>query len=790
MARVNNKLDAFAAGLARLMIQMRWLVVLLAIAGTVAVGTNVTKLEFSNNYRVFFSKQNPELKAFEDFQATYTKNDNLLFVFVPKDGSDAFTKETLAAVEYTTEEGWLVPFALRVDSLSNFQHTYAIGDDLIVEDLYSDALNLTPEEIAEKKAIALAEPLLVNQLVPPNAKAMAVNVVLQYPEQSLSEVPEAVAHARALRENIEEQFPHLDVYLTGTSMLNNAFSEASINDFGFLVPVMFLIIVVTTAIAVRSASATASTVLIIILSSVIAMGFAGYMGIKLAGPSPSAVIIILTLAIADSIHILISMRSAMRDGLEKIAAIVEAIRINFLPVGVTSITTMVGFLSLNFSDSPPFRDLGTITAVGIFAAFFFSVTLLPALLAMAPIRVKPRSPDKARGGLMLGFANFVISNSRVLLIVMGLSSAFAISFIPTLNLSDQWREYFAPRIEFRSDTDKAIEHFGFYPVEWSVPANEPGAISDPEFLETLNAYVEWLRAQPNVVHVYSITDIMKRLNQNLNGDDPSFYRLPDNRDLSAQYLLLYELSLPYGLDLNDRINIDKSATRVTATLDGEVTTERVREFLAQSTQWFEENAPENLAQPTGPQVMFTFIAQRNVESMISGTSLAIGAIAIIMILALRSFGMGLVSLVPNALPILTAFGVWAIVFGEIGFSVAAIAAISLGIVIDDTVHFLTKFMRARREKLLSCADSIRYAFETVGVAIIVNTLILGLGFAILTLSAFKINMEMGLLTSMTIVLALILDFLFLPALLLTMARFSGEKVDVKGDNYVRHTFSS
>ena len=789
MAKAINKLDMFASGLAKTMINLRWLVIIVAVAGSAFIGMQASKLEFSNNYRTFFSKQNPELQAFEEFQATYTKNDNLLFVLAPKGEGGAFTNETLEAVEYLTQEGWQVPFALRVDSLSNFQHTYAEGDDLIVEDLVVDAGSLSPEELAEKREIALAEPLLRSQLITPDGGVTAVNVVLQYPELELTEVPEAVAYARQLQADVKEKFPHLDVYLTGTSMLNNAFAEASINDFGFLVPMMFLIILITTALAIRSVTATAATLLIIILSSTVAMGFAGYIGVKLAGPSPSAPIIILTLAIADSIHILISMRSAMRDGLDKIAAIIESIRINFLPVGVTSITTIVGFLSLRFSDSPPFQDLGTITAVGIFAAFVFSVTLLPALLSLAPIRVKPRPAGKERGGAMLGFANFVIGNSRFFLILGAVSSAALISFIPTLNLSDQWREYFAPRIEFRAETDKAIEHFGFYPIEWSVPAGEAGGISNPEFLEKLEDYTEWLREQPNVTHVYSITDIMKRLNQNLNADDPAYYSLPDNRELSAQYLLLYELSLPYGLDLNDRINIDKSATRITATLEGYVTTKRVREFLKQSTAWFEENAPEMVAPPTGPQVMFTFIAQRNVESMVSGTSLAIVAIAIIMILALRSVRMGMISLVPNALPILSAFGAWALLFGEVGFSVAAIAAISLGIVIDDTVHFLTKFMRARREKGLSCADSIRYAFETVGVAIIVNTLILGAGFMVLSLSAFKINVEMGLLTSLTIGMALILDFLFLPALLLTIARFSGETVDVKGDEYVRHTFT-
>ena len=789
MRHSDNQLDAFAAGLAHWMIKLRWLVILAAIAGSAAVASHASKLEFSNNYRAFFSKENPELLAFEEFQATYTKSDNFLFVLEPRDGSSAFTNETLAAVEYLTEQGWLIPYTLRVDSLSNFQHSYAIEDDLIVEDLVENAADLTPEELAEIRDIALAEPLLRDQLVTMDGGVTAISVVLQYPERELTEVPEAVAAARALRADVEEKFPHVDVHLTGTSMLNNAFSEAVMNDLGSLVPAMFVVVLLATMLAVRSASATASTLVIIILSTAVAMGFAGYTGIKLTGPSPMAPVIILTLAIADSIHILISMRTAMREGLEKRAAIIEAIRINFLPVAVTSITTMIGFLALNLSDSPPFRDLGTITAVGIFAAWIFSITVLPALLSLAPIKVAPRQSGKARGSFMLGIANIVIRHSRVLFVAFGFTSAFLIWFIPTVELSDQWREYFAPRIEFRSETDKVIEHFGFYPVEFSIPAGQSGGVSEPDYLQKLDAFAEWMREQPNVTHVYSITDIMKRLNKNMNADDPAFYQLPDDRELSAQYLLLYELSLPYGLDLNDRINIDKSASRVTATLEGDATTKRAREFFEQAEAWFDENAPEYKGPPTGPQVMFTFIAQRNVESMITGTSIAIAAIAIIMILALRSVRMGLISLVPNALPILSAFGAWALLVGEVGFSVAAIASISLGIVIDDTVHFLTKFMRARREKGLSCANSIRYAFETVGVAILVNTAVLAAGFLVLTFSAFKINMEMGQLTAMTIVFALVLDFLFLPALLLLIARFSGETVTTKGDDYVRHSFA-
>ncbi|MEH6467829.1 MAG: efflux RND transporter permease subunit, partial [Porticoccus sp.] len=459
-----------------------------------------------------------------------------------------------------------------------------------------------------------------------------------------------------------------------------------------------------------------------------------------------------------------------REGLSKIEAIPEAVRLNFMPVTITSVTTIVGFLSLNFSDSPPFWHLGNITAVGIGAAWLFSITLLPALMSLLPVKVKEAHEAEWSQTMMTRLADFVIANYRKLLVGISVVVLCFIAFIPTITFNDQWVEYFDERVEFRTDSDRALKHFGLYPIEFSVPALNAGGISEPEYLDHLEKFVVFLRSQSEVIHVYSITDIMKRLNKNMHGDDSSFYKIPDNRELSAQYLLLYELSLPYGLDLNDRINVDKSATRVTAMLH-KATTSETKTFLANSRQWMAENWPEYMqAQPTSAQVMFTYITDRNVQNMITGTIAAIFAIALIMIVALRSFRLGMLSMIPNGLPLLMTFGAWALLIGEVGFSVATVASISLGIIVDDTVHFLSKYVRARNEKGLSAEDSIRYAYRNVGMAIVVNTIILIVGFLVLTTSAFKMNVDMGLMTIMSILFALLLDFLFLPALLLVMGK--------------------
>ncbi len=758
-------IDRFAAALTRAVIARRWLVIAGAVVLAAVVGAGASRLEFSTNYRVFFSEANPELQAFENLQNTYTKNDNFFFVIEPRAGS-AFDAETLAAVEELTEAAWQIPYAIRVDSVSNFQHTYATEDDLIVEDLVSNAAAQDTDYLADRRDVALAEPLLRDQIVTADAGVTAVNVVLQYPEKGLMEVPEAVGFARDLKTQIETDYPGVQIHLTGVSMLNNAFAETGMTDAGTLMPLMFVVIFALTWLIIRSFTATVSTLVVIVLSTMVGMGAAGFAGVKLTPIAMSAPIVILTLAVADSIHILLSLRGLMREGLDKTAALVEAVRINFLPVSITSLTTIVGFLSLNFSDSPPYWHLGNITAVGIAAAWLYSLTLLPALISVLPYRAKRSSGDEWSQRAMERLANVVIGNYRRFFVGVGLVTLALIAFIPTIDFNDQWVEYFDERIEFRTDSDEAQEFFGLYPIEYSVPAAGPGGVSEPEYLANLERFAEFLRAQPQVTHVYSLSDIMKRLNRNMHGDDDAYYRIPGDRELSAQYLLLYELSLPYGLDLNDRINVDKSATRVTATVSRATTTE-TKHFFADVDQWMNDNWPAYMrTEPTSAAVMFTYISERNMQNMIAGTILAIAAIAVIMMFALRSVRLGALSLVPNGLPILTTFGAWALLVGEVGFSVATVASISLGIIVDDTVHLLSKYVRARDERGLTVEDSIRYAFRNVGTAIVVNTVILTAGFLVMTTSAFKMNVDLGLMTVLAIVFALILDFLFLPALLL------------------------
>jgi predicted RND superfamily exporter protein len=779
--KFTRTIDSLATAWAEWVIRYRWLTIFLSLLIVGLIASQAKHLEFATNYRTFFSSDNPDLVAFEDFQKTYTKNDNFLFVIQSQDGK-RFDGELSEIAERITQEAWRIPYAIRVDSVPNFQYTWANEDDLTVEDLIKDG-NQLPKQVLDKKIeIALAEPLISNFLISDDADTTAINVILQYPEKTLLEVPEAAAYARKIVSGIEQDYPELTIALSGVSMLNNSFAESGIKDMKTLTPIMYGILLLVTFLSLRSLSATFATLTVIILSTMVALGSGGFMAVQLTPISLTAPTIVLTLAIADSIHILISMRDLMSTGVEKSKALVEAIRINFLAVTITSITTIVGFLALNFSDSPPFHHLGNMTASGIAGAWALSLFLLPALVCVLPMKVKPSSVHLTNDSIFSKLANFIIARPIKILVVTG-SIALALSVMAFTNqLNDVWTKYFDETIKFRTDTDFAIENLGaFYPVEFSISAKQAGGISDPEYLKKLDEFAIWMRQQPYVKHVYSITDIFKRLNKNMHGDDESYYRLPEDIELSAQYLLLYELSLPYGLDLNDRINIDKSASRITASL-GDVDTIQTREFISASKKWLTENAPEYMwTNPTGATQMFSYIAKRNIESMLRGNMIAVIMIAIILIISLRSFKLGMLSIIPNAVPVLVTFGIWSLTVGVIGMAAATVTATSLGIVVDDTVHLLTKYLRGRKEKNLSTEDSIRYSFNTVGKAVTINTVILAAGFGILIMSSFKVNQETGLLTATAVIAALILDLLLLPALLLVADKKSQNESPINGE---------
>ncbi|MDH5327085.1 MAG: efflux RND transporter permease subunit [Gammaproteobacteria bacterium] len=767
-----------------------WKVMLITLLTVLMAASGLRLFSLTTSYRVFFSHDNPQLVAFEQLEKNFTKNDNIMFMVIPKDGK-VFTESTLKIIRELTTDAWQIPFSIRVDSVTNFQNTRADGDDLYVGDLVGEEADLSPAGLAHIEKIALSEPVLLNRIVSDRAHVAGVNVTIQLPGKNpATEVPQAVAFARDLAAKFESKYADVSIRLSGITMMNNAFSESSKQDMQSLVPISFAVMLIALGFLIKGVSGALATMVLIVFSIVSAMGLGFYLGFPISPPSSATPTIILTVAIANAVHVLVTYLHELRLEKSKPDAMVESLRINFQPVFLASLTTSIGFLTMNFSDVPPFQHLGTMVAIGVLVSFILAVFFLPAVMMLLPTRVRPQK--QTTGDRLMGrLGNTVVSHRRKFMWGMLGLIAVLVAFVPKNELNDVFVHYFDESVTFRQDADFMAENLsGLYIIDYSLESGKKDGISDPVYLNEVEQFAEWFRRQPETIHVSTFSDVMKRINKNMNGDDPTYYRQPERKDLAAQFLLLYEMSLPYRLDLNNQINVDKSATRFTATLKT-ISSNQLIELEQRAQNWLEANTQIlKGSKGSGTSLMFAHIGEVNIKSMLTGTTLALVLISIILIFALRSVKIGIVSMVPNLVPAAMGFGLWGILVGEVGLSLSVVASMTLGIVVDDTVHFLSKYLRARREKNLNSQEAVRYAFTTVGLALTITSIVLVMGFLVLSLSSFQLNSGMGLLTSVVIAFALMADFLFLPPLLMKLEEKTNEQADTGADTMVRSTASA
>ena len=761
----------FAERFAERVLAARRLVILATLVLVAVASSGIAFLEFSANYRIFFDEDNPQLLALEALENTYGKNENVVFLIVPDDG-DATSQSALSAAVWLTDAAWYTPFSRRVDSLANFQHTTADGDDLYVRDLV-DPQELTQSESRSRiRSIASSDPRIAGSILARNGDVSVVNVTVELPEEGLLEaVAEVAEFARSVAAEAEERFPDVDLRIVGTVMINQTFVEASIDSQMIFLPASLLLMALILGVVTRGWAGVAATGMVIVFSILASMGLGAWVGMPFSPPISPAPTIVLMIVVANCVHLLVAVQQRLRAGDSRHEAIVESVRLNLHPVFLASLTTALGFLSMNFSEVPPYRHLGNFVAFGIAASFILSVTFLPALLSLLPIRA-PKD-RRLRGPTMTLVAESVLRYRRPLLwgwLAVVLAMALA---IPRNELNDILVHFFDESVEFRQDTDFMDEHLsGNTLLEYSLEASIEGGVTDPRFLAEVSSFADWYREQPPVRHVAVITDTFRQINKSMHGDDPAAYRIPESQELAAQYLLLYELSLPQGLNLNNQIDRSRSATRVTISAET-LDTQEVLELNARAEAWLAEHAAHVASvNSTGPAALFAYIGQRNIRAMLVGTMVVLLAISAILLFALRSIRLGLISIVPNVIPAVLGFGVWGLTVGQVGLSLSVVVAMTIGIVVDDTVHFLSKYRRARREYGQSSEEAVRYAFDTAGRALFATTVVLVAGFLIFAFSPFVPTAQVGVLTAMIIAFALIADLSLLPALLTAVDRSS------------------
>lgn len=740
---------------------------ILLLMGVVGFGT--TKLSFTAEMRKLAGPENASLTALQEFEAEFSQNNNVLLVISNSNG-DLFTEDILRGLSRITEEAWQIPYVSRVDSIISFQYIRSDAEDFFVESLLDQwpNQNIPPETLAETKQRVLAEKTLVNRLISPDGRTTAVNMNVVIPDDATKEVGEIMAAVSDFQDRLRADFPNLEFYATGNVPLMFTFADAAYRDMSFLVPLSFLITGGMVFIFLRQIPMAVAVISVLTLATLGAMGFVGWQGQEVDPGFVAAPVIVMILAMASAIHLALGVQRELVDGKPKIEAIHESLASNLFPIFLTTTTTAIGFFALNFADAPTFQRLGTTVIVGLAFAFVVYFTWFPALLSMLPLR--PPKEHRRENDILALFSSFVVSYPRTLFFVAAVPAIIAILGVANLRLDDDFVRYFDSRFEFRGASDFTEQHLtGLNIVEYGFESGTSEGIYDPDYMKRLEAFATWLERQPNVVNVAHVGNILRKINLHMHAGDQSFNQLPATREEIAQYLLFYEINLRPGLDLTDQINIDRSSTKVTAILRN-VTSADLRQLDNDAQNWLQANDPNGAyMEGVSINILFAELALINVTAMLGSTFAALFLISFLIMIALRDVRLGLWSIFANIVPVCLGFGLWGYLVGYIGFISAAVPAITLGIIVDDTIHFLIRYQRAQKTGA-SEKEAIRYAFKTVGPAMITTTVSLVVGFFVLLNSGFEINSTLGTFTALIITSALIADLVLLPALMLTFGR--------------------
>jgi predicted RND superfamily exporter protein len=780
------------------------LVLLLCLLIMVTAAAGLARLDFDADARQYLAPDHPERIALEAVEKRHARGTSVVFVLAPKDSAGppapamvgepsmitlAERREApsapilqpavLAAIHWLQEEAWQIPHVTRVFALTNEPHSYAVADEIVVTTLVpEDRMEWTDQQRLERHIAQ--RPDLIGRLISPDTEVTSVVVLVDPIRGADIGMRETSASVALLAERFRLRYPDIELYLSGGLPADVSFAEAARRDLQTLGPVMALLIVVVLGLGLRSLSATLSTLMVIAATTITSMGLGGWMGFSLNASTGVAPILIMTLALAHSVHLIISTQRVLRSGAasggsvpdgqatDRIApqeAVFVALRLKLLPMSLASFTTLIGFLALHFSEAPPFQELGTLVALGIASQWIFAVTLLPVLLSRFPPRAHLSKAFPSSRQPLLALARFAQHRQRGVIIVSITGVMLLAAAIPRLELNDDFLRYFDESYAFRVDTDFIETRLtGINALQFSLPAGQTQGVTEPEYLQNVARFVSWLRAQPGVTYVSSVTDTLQRLHRHLHEEDPMEERIPDQRDLIAQLLLLYELSLPPDQDLGIYLDVAYEHSLVTAFVT-QASSADLRRLAGAAEDWLATHAPASATHATGLPLLYANLAQHNLRGMLIGTAAALLLITIVLSIAMRSLRLGLISLIPNLLPAIAAFGLWSYFAGEINLAATIIGVMTLGIIVDDTVHLLAHYRHARRTLGLAPDESIQHSIEHVGGAILLTSIALILGFSTLALSGFAITAQMGLLCAATISVALLADLVLLPALL-------------------------
>jgi len=744
------------------LIKYRISILILVCLVTIASVPFAQRVRFENSLETWFVENDPALEAYRAFLDRFEADELIIIGAFLED--DVFTPDNLAVIDRMTKAVGDAPYVHKVHSLSSIRSLSTHHGGFAYEPLMARP----PKTMGEARAIrdkALSNPLLQGVLVSEDRRATAIIIELSKEGSNFAEKIELVSGLREITHR--EQRPGITFRLAGTAPLDAAFLSYSSRDLRVILPFTVMLTLLATYAVFRRLSAALMPLAVVGLACLWISGLMGALGIDITVMSSALFAFILAVGVADSIHIVSEYYHQLTGGRSVSEAVRRSLERLIVPCLFTSFTTAAGLLSLLSSDLKPIREFALLSASGTLFAFFFSITIIPALLPLSrgaggAFPRREQSAIVSRTLEVLGRPShswslkvMVLSCCLLLLAIWPLSS---------IEVGPDVMNYFPEDAAIRADhleVEKVLGGSGAFEIIVDAPKE---GFKDPETLRHVDTLQDWLERLPGITHTFSVVDSLKMLHQLFSWNDPTSPGIPPTRETAEEYYSLLELD--EGLE---------SMLQSSHTL-GRVT---VRVKLSDSTDLIRRMGEvyaylDALTIQSGLQFEVTgFIALMNnmelylLRSQIRSILIAFGVVTLLLIALLRSVKLGLFSMIPNFIPIVLGLALMGLAGIPLDPGTVMIGSIALGLVVDDSVHFLTRLRRQLTGGQV-LEKAIERAMTQTGRPIMLTSLILSAGFGLMVFGSFSPNIHFGLVAAIVILIALVADLVLLPAALLVL----------------------
>ena len=741
----------------------RYLLTLMTILLGSVVTWGILNTSIDSTFNSILSEDDPYREEVEQVRKDFPPSTGVLFAFLSTNG-DVFNFDMLHAMEDVTNRYIEVESAVSVGSLLN-RRLNAVDADLFDRDyLIPDLATLTRDDLNNIREIALRDEDLTKSMLSPEGDMALVFIKYKATADDQTTRLSIARSVISLRDSLREDYPELTIYVLGGALFELDSYNAQMKDSRYLFPFVIGVSIILLWFCLKSLSFSLCLFTVSFATIGLTVGTVGWAEVPFNQISTMGPLVVLMIAMADGTHIVSIYVQGLHKRLSKIEAMRQSLAVNIQPVTLATVTTAIGFLSLNYCSSPGIYGFGNIVAIGVCWAYVVTLTLLPTLILLLPTRKIPkplgvRSLISGVGRLVARRGSLLFRGSLVLIVT-------TMALLP-LNKVDFNRYTFVDKnSDFHHVMTALSEKIGNdQSLVYSVNSGQYYGITEPAFLNQVDEFSRWLEDQPEASFVTSYTDLLKNLNKAEHDSDESWNKLPVDKLQIIDYLVGYQLIQEIEPNLEPIFNPDYSAIRLVIGTSNLSNLELLN-FNDRIDQWILANvAPEYKVMHGDNSILGARLNRTISTELLKGFTLSFFLITLTLLIGLKSVRYGLLSIMPNLFPATIVFGVWGLMVGELSPYILMLFSISIGLVVDDSVHILSKYIHARRDGKTP-ESAVQYSLETAGPAITITTLSLAIGTFVLVLSNTFYYQNVALLLTPIIMVALLLDLLFLPPLLI------------------------